>query len=72
MDLSQVHGSLLSPGIGAQGAGAAELVEVFGDALAYVLPSASRELMAAGPDPVQIRVRAEQMLAQMRISLPVG
>ena len=72
VDLTQVHGSLLSPGIGAQGAGAAELAEVFGDALPYVLPSASRELMGAGPDPVQIRVRAERMLAQMRTSLPVG
>jgi orotidine-5'-phosphate decarboxylase len=67
-----VHGSLLSPGIGAQGAGAAELAEVFGDALPYVLPSASRELMTVGPDPVQIRVRAERMLAQMRTALPVG
>jgi orotidine-5'-phosphate decarboxylase len=72
VDLSQVHGSLLSPGIGAQGAGAAELVEVFGDACRYVLPSASRELMGAGPDPVQIRVRAERMLAEMRTALPVG
>jgi orotidine-5'-phosphate decarboxylase len=72
VDLSRVHGSLLAPGIGAQGAGAAELAEVFGDALGYVLPSASRELMAAGPDPVQIRSRAERMLAEMRTSLPVG
>ncbi len=72
IDLSRVHGSLLSPGIGAQGAGAAELTEVFGDALPDVLPSASRELMGAGPDPAQIRVRAERMLAQMRSVLSVG
>ena len=38
----------------------------------YVLPSTSREVMGAGPDPVQTRVRAERMLAQMRTSLPVG
>lgn len=72
VDLSRVHGSLLAPGIGAQGATARDLATVFGDALPYVLPSTSRELMAAGPDPVRIRTKAEQMLAQMRATLPVG
>lgn len=72
VDFSGVHGSLLSPGIGAQGATAADLVEVFGEALPYVLPAASRELMAAGPDPARIRDRAEEMLAQIRELLPVG
>ena len=55
-----MHGSLLAPGIGAQGGRCRDLVEVFGGALPYVLPSASRELMGAGPDPVQIRVKAER------------
>jgi orotidine-5'-phosphate decarboxylase len=36
-----------------------------------VLPSASRELMGAGPDPVGIRSKAEKVLAQMRAALPV-
>ena len=72
VDLSQVHGSLLSPGIGAQGAGARDLAEVFGDALRYVLPAASRELLAAGPDPAAIRAKAEQMLTQMMTTVPVG
>ena len=72
IDLTPVHGSLLAPGIGAQGAGAADLATVFGDALPYVLPAASRELMGADGDPVQIRARAEQMLGQMRAALPVG
>ena len=72
VDLSQVHGSLLSPGIGAQGAGAGDLAEVFGAALRYVLPAASRELMGAGPDPAAIRAKAEQMLTQMKTTLPVG
>ena len=72
VDLSAVHGSLLSPGIGAQGATAADLAAVFGAALPYVLPSASRELMSPGPDPALIRMKAEQMLAQMRTALPVG
>lgn len=72
VDLSQVHGSLLSPGIGAQGAGPSDLAEVFGDALPYVLPSASRELMSVGPNPAAIRTKAEQMLTQMKATLPVG
>lgn len=72
VDLGAVHGSLLSPGIGAQGGTAADLADVFGAALPYVLPSASRELMGAGPDPARIRTKAERMLAEMRAALPVG
>lgn len=72
VDLSQVHGSLLAPGIGAQGAGADDLAEVFGDALRYVLPAASRELMGAGPDPAAIRAKAEQMMTQMKTTVLVG
>lgn len=71
VDLSRVHGSLLAPGIGAQGGSATGLAEVFGAALPYVLPSASREVMGAGPDPVRLRAKAEQMLAQMRTALSV-
>ncbi|MDN5763348.1 MAG: orotidine-5'-phosphate decarboxylase [Microlunatus sp.] len=69
--LDQVHGSLLAPGIGAQGGGASGLAEVFGDALDYVLPAASREVMRAGPDPVRLRGQAERILGQMRSMLPV-
>lgn len=72
VDLGRVHGSLLAPGIGAQGGTAADLAEVFGDALPYVLPSASRELMGAGPDPARVRAKAVQLLAEMRSALPVG
>ena len=72
VDLSGVHGSLLAPGIGAQGGGAGDLAEVFGAALPFVLPSASRELMSAGPDPIAIRTKAEQMLTQMKTTLLVG
>lgn len=72
VDFEQVHGSLLAPGIGAQGGTAGDLEAVFGAALPYVLPSASRELMSVGPDPARIRTKAEQMLAQMRATLRVG
>jgi orotidine-5'-phosphate decarboxylase len=45
-----INGPLLVPGIGAQGGTAADLRRIFGDALGRVLPSSSREILAAGPD----------------------
>lgn len=72
VDLSAVHGSLLAPGIGAQGGSADGLAEVFGSALPYVLPAASREVMGAGPDPARIRAKVAQVMADMRAALPVG
>ncbi|MFF2622160.1 orotidine-5'-phosphate decarboxylase [Oerskovia jenensis] len=50
VDLPAVNGPLLAPGVGAQGAGAAELAAVFGDARRQVLASSSRGVLAAGPD----------------------
>lgn len=50
IDLAAVGGPLLAPGLGAQGATAAGLAAVFGDARGAVLPAMSRELLAAGPD----------------------
>ncbi|WP_240644040.1 orotidine-5'-phosphate decarboxylase [Antribacter gilvus] len=49
-DLVAVNGPLLAPGVGAQGAGARELADVFGDARRAVLASSSRGVLAAGPD----------------------
>ncbi|GAA3217675.1 orotidine-5'-phosphate decarboxylase [Oerskovia jenensis] len=50
VDLPAVNGPLLAPGVGAQGAGAAELAAVFGDARRQVLASSSRGVLGAGPD----------------------
>ncbi|MEH0829146.1 orotidine-5'-phosphate decarboxylase, partial [Micromonospora sp. CPCC 205714] len=44
-DLSKVNGPLLAPGLGAQGATAADLRTVFGSSLSSVLPSYSREVL---------------------------
>ena len=49
IDLKAVNGPLLAPGVGAQGAGPAELAEVFGDARSQVLVNQSRGIAAAGP-----------------------
>jgi orotidine-5'-phosphate decarboxylase len=43
-----VEGPILAPGIGAQGASAADLRAVFGAALPHVLPAVSREILRAG------------------------
>lgn len=49
-DLDALHGPLLAPGLGAQGAGAVELAQVFGAARPQVLASTSRAVLRAGPD----------------------
>lgn len=57
---------LLAPGFGAQGAGPAELPQVFGESAGHVLVSLSRGLLAAGPDPEALRERARELTAQYR------
>ncbi len=54
-DLAAVRGPLLAPGVGAQGAGAAELESVFGAARRQVLASSSRGVLRAGPDVATLR-----------------
>ncbi|WP_255461510.1 orotidine-5'-phosphate decarboxylase [Isoptericola sp. BMS4] len=57
-DLGAVNGPLLAPGVGAQGAGPAELAAVFGDARRRVLASSSRGVLGAGPDADALRAAA--------------
>lgn len=59
---SHVNGPILAPGLGAQGAGAADLRTVFGDDLSSVLPSYSREVLRAGPDLAALREAVERAL----------
>lgn len=68
-DLSRVNGPLLAPGLGAQGGRAADLRTVFGENLAAVLPSYSREVLNAGPDPAALRAAADRALADCRAAL---
>ncbi|MGH9093247.1 MAG: orotidine-5'-phosphate decarboxylase [Acidimicrobiales bacterium] len=64
--LSQLNGVILAPGVGAQGAGPAEVAERFGGCPAgAVLPSASRSVLAAGPDPAALRDAAVQATGAM-------
>ena len=49
-----VNGPLLVPGIGAQGGTLDDVRRIFGDAVRNVLPTSSREVLAAGPDKVAL------------------
>ena len=50
-----IRGPLLAPGLGAQGATPESLAAVFGSAVHNVVPSSSREILAAGPTPAALR-----------------
>lgn len=68
-DLSRVGGPLLAPGLGAQGASAADLRPVFGPDLRAVLPSYSREILNHGPGPADLRAVYDQLIAEFRTVL---
>ncbi|GII99066.1 orotidine-5'-phosphate decarboxylase [Sediminihabitans luteus] len=68
-DLTAVNGPLLAPGVGAQGAGAAELAQVFGAARRQVLASSSRGVLAAGPDAGALRAAAAAASSDVRAAL---
>ncbi len=69
VDLSAVNGPLLAPGLGAQGATAADLRGVFGDDLSAVLPTMSREVLQAGPSVAALREAAARAVEQIRAVL---
>ncbi len=54
-DVSRFNGSILAPGIGAQGGTIQSLATIFGPATGHVLPSASREVLLQGPDRAALR-----------------
>jgi orotidine-5'-phosphate decarboxylase len=58
-----VGGPLLVPGIGAQGGTAGDVRRIFDGVLDKVLPSSSREILGAGPDPVALRDAAQRAAA---------
>jgi orotidine-5'-phosphate decarboxylase len=64
-DLTRLNGSILAPGIGAQGGEPERLPAIFGPATDLVLPSASREVLAAGPDPEGLRGAASRLVGRV-------
>jgi len=61
LDLAALNGPVLAPGLGAQGAGPADIAARFRGVGGPVLPSASRSVLAAGPDPARLRAAAEAL-----------
>ena len=54
------NGPVLAPGFGAQGGTVEDLRRIFGPVARHVLPSSSREVLSAGPDPTALRDAARR------------
>ncbi|WOQ18796.1 orotidine-5'-phosphate decarboxylase [Raineyella sp. W15-4] len=65
IDLDAFNGSILAPGIGAQGGKVTDLPAIFGASLGNVLPTTSRGVMGAGPDAEALRQAARQQVNSM-------
>ncbi|MDT0449865.1 orotidine-5'-phosphate decarboxylase [Streptomyces hesseae] len=61
-----INGPLLAPGIGAQGATAADLPKVFGAAVRDVVPNVSRGVLRHGPDMAALRESADRFAGEIR------
>jgi orotidine-5'-phosphate decarboxylase len=71
-DFASINGPILAPGLGAQGGSPADLVRVFDARVSGVLPSSSREILSAGPDPAVLRSAADRLLSACRDALAVN
>ncbi|MEV6582110.1 orotidine-5'-phosphate decarboxylase [Streptomyces sp. NPDC051582] len=65
-----INGPLLAPGVGAQGASAADLPAVFGDAARNVVPNVSRGVLRHGPYPAGLQEAAARFAAEIREAVP--
>ena len=65
VDLPGMAGPILAPGLGAQGATAADVRSVFAGALPQVLASSSRDVLRAGPDVTALRERARAVAGEV-------
>ena len=63
-DLSAMRGLFLVPGVGAQGTTPEDVASTFSSCPARALPSASRSILAAGPDPRRISASARALSAR--------
>ncbi|MFI0913088.1 orotidine-5'-phosphate decarboxylase [Streptomyces abikoensis] len=61
-----INGPLLAPGIGAQGATAADLPKVFGANVRNVVPNVSRGVLRHGPDVAALRESADRFASEIR------
>ena len=70
--LAGAQALFLGPGVGAQGATPEDVAQVFAACPDRVMPSASRSLLAAGPDINALQDRAAAMAAEFRRLLPAS
>jgi len=66
LDLAAASCLFLAPGVGAQGAGAQDVAQVFAACPDRVMPSASRSLLSAGPDVRRLRDAVSALAAEFR------
>jgi orotidine-5'-phosphate decarboxylase len=71
-DFTFINGPILAPGLGAQGATPADLRTVLGRNLSGVVPSVSREVLSAGPDPAELRAAVARALSSCREIIAAG
>jgi orotidine-5'-phosphate decarboxylase len=64
LPLTSMNGLFLAPGIGAQGYGPDDVATTFAACPDRVMPSASRSILAAGPDPSRLRDTITTLAAQ--------
>ena len=64
VDLDGLRGPVLAPGLGAQGGTVADLRRLFGRGRA-VVPTVSRDVLEAGPDPAALRAAADRWTADL-------
>lgn len=66
LDLAAANALFLAPGVGAQGATPGDVAATFAACPGRVIPSASRSLLAAGPDPAALADAAAALNARFR------
>ncbi|MGY1593377.1 orotidine-5'-phosphate decarboxylase [Geodermatophilus sp. SYSU D00708] len=64
VDLAGLGGPVLAPGLGAQGGSVADLRRLFGSDVA-VVPTVSRDVLAAGPDAAGLRAAADRWATEL-------
>ncbi|MDH6124874.1 orotidine-5'-phosphate decarboxylase [Kitasatospora sp. GP82] len=64
-----INGPLLAPGVGAQGATAADLPRVFGSAVRDVVPNVSRDVLKHGPSVAALREASARFVEEISAAL---
>jgi orotidine-5'-phosphate decarboxylase len=64
-----INGPLLAPGFGVQGGSGEHLVRIFADVSRLVLPSTSRDVLAAGPSVSGLQRAAARAASEVESAL---